>query len=154
MMSLLSIIPVIGDLIEKVVPDPEEKMKLKLELAKLADAENQREHEQMLASSETNKIEAGHRSIFVAGWRPYIGWGLGTALIYNTLVAPAFNLGVADLPFLQTVLMGMLGIGAMRSYEKVKGVANDVLPLRKPTPISNPLPAEKPKKGLASIWPF
>jgi hypothetical protein len=156
-MGILAAIPILDKLIDRVLPDPEAKMELKLELAKLADAEAAREHSERLAQTEVNKAEAGHRSIFVAGWRPAIGWGCGAALIYNTLLAPAFNLGVADLGFLQTVLLGMLGISASRTVEKIKGVTNDVLPLRKtelqPTPIALPAPTPKKKKG-PDLWPF
>lgn len=128
---LASLIPIIGGIIDKVIPDPKQKMELHLELAKLADKENEREHEEMIAQSSVNQIEASHRSVFVAGWRPAIGWGCGAALVYNTLLAPMFGLGQADLGFLQTVLMGMLGIGGMRTVEKLNGVTNDVLPIFK-----------------------
>lgn len=149
-MNLLSLIPVLGNIIDKAIPDPAKKMELQLELAKLADAENQREHQEMIAQTEVNKVEAAHRSVFVAGWRPFVGWGCGSALIYNTMFAPALGLGVADLGFLQTVLLGILGIGAMRSYDKAKGTANDVLPLFQSTP--KPAPAKK--KVLGVEWPF
>ena len=153
MVGLLSIIPVIGEIIDKVIPDPNKKMELHLELAKLADAENARASQEALAQSEVNKVEAGHRSIFVAGWRPAIGWSCGVALVYNTLVAPMFSLGVADLGFLQTVLLAMLGISASRTVEKIKGVTNDVLPVFKKTEVSAPVVKEK-KKVLGVKWPF
>lgn len=158
-MSILSILGLIERVVDNVIPDPEEKMKMKIELAKLADAESQREHEQLVAQSEVNKVEAGHRSIFVAGWRPAIGWGCGAALVYNTLIAPATGLGVADLGFLQTVLMGMLGLAGMRSFDKVKGTANDILPILKPKDnetVAQPLSTVKKKKnkGLEKLWPF
>jgi hypothetical protein len=131
-------IPIIGDVIDavsdivsEVVVDKDKRDQVNLELEKLRDRANERLHEEMLAQSATNTAEAKHRSIFVAGWRPYIGWGCGSALIYNTLVAPMFGLGQADLAFLQTVLLGMLGIAGMRSFDKVKGTANDVLPVRR-----------------------
>src|SRR3546814_17042168 len=75
-----------------------------------------------MAQSEVNKVEAAHPSIFVAGWRPLLGWGCGCAFIYSAILAPLFKLPPADIAFVQTVLMGMLGIAGMRSYEKVKGV--------------------------------
>ena len=151
-MGLLSILGIIERVVDNVVPDPDKRMELKLELAKLADAESAREHQQMIAQTEVNKAEAGHRSIFVAGWRPAIGWGCGAALVYNTLLAPMFGLGVADLGFLQTILLGMLGISASRTVEKIKGVTNDVLPIRKEV-APNPAPAKK-KKVLGVEWPF
>jgi len=148
-MGLLSILGIVEKVIDNVVPDPDKKLELKLELAKLADAEAERQHKELIAQSEVNKVEAGHRSIFVAGWRPAIGWGCGAALVYNTLIAPAFGLGVADLGFLQTVLLGMLGLAGARTYEKVRGVAEGAI--RPPA-----APAEvKPKKKVLGVeWPF
>jgi hypothetical protein len=152
-MSILPIIGIIGGIVDKLIPDPSEKMKLHLELARLADAENARASQEALAQSEVNKIEAGHRSVFVAGWRPAIGWGCGLALVYNTLLAPLFELGVADLGFLQTVLLAMLGISVSRTVEKVKGVTNDVLPIRAPS--AAPVLPVKPRKKILGIkWPF
>lgn len=124
MAGLLAIIPVIGEIIDKLIPDPQERMKMQIELAKLADAENARDAQNALGQIEVNKVEAASSSLFVAGWRPAIGWGCGAALLYNTLLAPLFGLGIADLGFLQTVLMAMLGIGGMRTVEKIKGVAH------------------------------
>lgn len=154
-LPFIEIFDVLGKVIDRVVPDPRAKAELQVQLATLADQEANRAHEEMIAQAETNTAEAQHRSIFVAGWRPFVGWGCGAALIYNTLIAPPLHLGVADLGFLQTILMGMLGIGAMRSYDKAKGTANDVLPILKPkavTPIALPLP--KPKKKGLDLWPF
>jgi hypothetical protein len=141
-MSIMAIVPIIGGLIDKLIPDPSEKMKLHLELAKLADAENARASQEALAQSDVNKIEAGHRSIFVAGWRPAIGWVCGGALVYNVIVAPLFSLPTADLGFLQTILLAMLGISVSRTVEKIKGVSNDVLPMTKAAAdaITAPLP--------------
>lgn len=152
-MAILPFLDIFSKVIDQVIPDADKKMELKLELAKLADAENERAHKEALGQIETNKVEAGHRSIFVAGWRPAIGWGSGAALVYNTLVAPMFGLGVADLGFLQTVLLAMLGIGGMRSYDKAKGTANDA-----PFVVSNASAAvsvqEQPVKTRKKVLPF
>ena len=87
----------------------------------------------MLAQLNVNEKEAEHDSIFVAGWRPFIGWVCGSALAYQFVLQPflvfgltAFQVNLGPLPqldyaSLSTVLMGMLGLGAMRSYEKIKG---------------------------------
>jgi len=150
------IIDIVGKVIDRAVPDPVQKAQLRIELAKLADQDAQRAHEEMMGQIATNTAEAQSRSVFVAGWRAFIGWGCGGALIYNTLIAPPFHLAVADLSFLQTVLMAMLGIGAMRSYDKVKGTANDVLPIF-PKPVAvTPVAAPAPKKKILGIapWPF
>lgn len=155
-MSIMALIPVIGGLIDKLIPDPQEKMKLQLELAKLADAENARASNEALAQAGINRVEAGHRSVFVAGWRPAIGWVCGGALVYNVILAPAFHLQGADLGFLQTILLAMLGISASRTVEKIKGVTNDVLPITKAAAdvINSAVPPKAKKKILGIKWPF
>src|SRR3546814_15824172 len=82
-----------------------------------------------MAQSEVNKVEAAHPSIFVAGWRPFIGWGCGCAFIYSAILASPFKLQPADIVFVQTVLMALLGIAGMRSYATVKGVETRCLSL-------------------------
>ncbi|MGJ7512331.1 holin family protein [Variovorax sp. GT1P44] len=83
---------------------------------------------------EINKVEAASASTFVAGWRPFIGWTCGVAFAYKFVLAPvaALALTVAGHPItlpaldfgeMMPILFGMLGLGAMRSFEKVKGVA-------------------------------
>ena len=87
-----------------------------------------------LAQLGINKVEAAHRSMFVAGWRPFIGCTCGVALMYTYVLQPILVFGLAqsgylvdlprmDLGELMPVLMGMLGLGGLRSWEKVKGVA-------------------------------
>ncbi len=85
--------------------------------------------------AELNKIEAGHRSVFVAGWRPFIGWVCGVALAYNFIVRDLMawiiiNTGAtASVPpelameHLMTILLGMLGLGGLRTMEKMNGKA-------------------------------
>jgi hypothetical protein len=84
---------------------------------------------------EVNKAEAGSSSVFVAGWRPFIGWVCGAACAWNwsglpiakaaLLVwgGPSLTLEPADLTEMLPVLMGMLGLGALRTYEKTQRVA-------------------------------
>ena len=76
---------------------------------------------------ELNKAEAQHRSIFVAGWRPFIGWIGGLILMFNYIVAPILvwtlphtTPPTLDLDALWPVITGMLGIAGMRSYDKMK----------------------------------
>ncbi len=89
-----------------------------------------------LAQIELNKIEAGHRSIFVAGWRPFIGWVCGFALLWHFIlfdmlawITVNFFPQVTELPELSgtdtlvTVLLSLLGLGAMRTAEKFGGKA-------------------------------
>ena len=78
--------------------------------------------------SEINKVEAQHRTIFVAGWRPFIGWVCGFALAYNFVlrdlliwfVGPEQVPPALQMEHLMTVLVGMLGLGGMRTFEKLK----------------------------------
>ena len=77
--------------------------------------------------NEVNKIEAQHRSIFVAGWRPFIGWVCGLGLLYNFVIRdlvawlmPEIMPSALQMEHLITILMGMLGLGGLRTYEKLK----------------------------------
>jgi hypothetical protein len=90
---------------------------------------------QAAQQTEINKIEASHQSIFVSGWRPYIGWVCGMAIAWAFLVAPMLSWllpltgVVAVVPPLQTeflleLVFAMLGLGGLRTFEKLKGVAS------------------------------
>ena len=77
--------------------------------------------------SEINKMEAQHRSIFVAGWRPFIGWICGAVLLYNFIirdliawVSPDVMPPAIQMDQLITILLGMLGLGGLRTFEKIK----------------------------------
>lgn len=77
--------------------------------------------------SEINKMEAQHRSVFVAGWRPFIGWICGIALAYNFIirdliawVSPDVMPPAIQMDQLITILLGMLGLGGLRTFEKIK----------------------------------
>jgi len=78
--------------------------------------------------TKINEIEAGHRTVFVAGWRPFIGWVCGMALAYNFVIRDLFIwiTKTTDAPpalqmeHLMTVLLGMLGLGGLRTFEKIK----------------------------------
>lgn len=131
-MSLLELIPFVGKVLEKVIPDPQAKAaaQIKLlelqqtgELAKLA-AETKLAEGQL----EINKVEAGNASLFVSGWRPSIGWLCSLSLAYQFLIRPLLvtfghEAPALDMGDLLTILLGMLGLGGLRSFEKVKGVA-------------------------------
>ncbi len=124
------IAPVTG-LLDKFIEDKDQKAKLAHDLATMAER-----HAQELAKGqlEINKAEAQHRSLFVAGWRPFVGWTCGVALAYHFIVAPLVLFATAyagieapplpefDMGSLLTVLMGMLGLGGMRTFEKFKGL--------------------------------
>ena len=83
------------------------------------------------AQIEVNKVEANSNSLFVAGWRPFVGWTCGVALCYHFVLQPfllflVYSFGyqvvlpVFDMSTLTTILLGLLGLGGMRSFEKVK----------------------------------
>ena len=84
--------------------------------------------------SKVNEIEAAHSSIFVSGWRPFVGWTCGVAFAYHYIVQPSllftaaffgksFALPVFYMESLLTVLLGLLGLGGLRTYEKHRGLA-------------------------------
>ena len=124
-------ITAISDLIktglEKWIPDANAREQAALQLAGQL-------HAQVMAQIEVNKVEAASSSLFVAGWRPFVGWSCGSAYAYTFVVQPFLifiltaaqvHVDIAQLPVLDmgelgVVLFGMLGLGAMRSYEKVK----------------------------------
>lgn len=122
--------PVTG-LLDKFIEDKDAKNAMAHEIATMAE---RAAHEAAMAQVEVNKAEAQHRSIFVAGWRPFIGWTCGVALAYHFVLAPLIVFGVAwygaeipeiptfDMDSLMTVLLGMLGLGGMRTFEKAKGI--------------------------------
>jgi len=81
-----------------------------------------------------NQAEASNESTFVAGWRPFIGWACGMACVWNWMGLPIAKLGLAlaghpialspaDLSEMMPVLMGMLGLGGLHTFERVKGVS-------------------------------
>jgi hypothetical protein len=117
--------PVTG-LLDKFIEDKDQKNALAHKLATMAD-----EHAQELAKGQlaVNAIEAAHKSLFVAGWRPFVGWICGVGLLYNVIISQIlgiwFEVPTVDPSLLTPVLMGMLGMGAMRSYEKAKGVQRE-----------------------------
>jgi hypothetical protein len=138
-------LPIIGTLVEaglkiidKVIPDPAAKAEAKLRLIELQQkgelAELAAETQLAMGQLEINKAEAANANIFVSGWRPAVGWvcvaGLGSqyvigplvewlsALFWERITWPIMNNGE-----LMTLLVGMLGLGALRTTEKVKGVS-------------------------------
>jgi hypothetical protein len=120
--SLSALIGPVSAILDKVIPDKDLREKLSHEIATMADR-------QMSAQIEVNKVEAAHKSLFVAGWRPACGWVCISALAYSTIISPIlgiwFTVPVVDTSLLTTVLMGMLGLGAMRTFEKTKGVSRE-----------------------------
>ena len=121
----------VTSLLDKFVEDKDQKAKLAHEVATMA-----QRHAQELAKAqlEVNKAEAQHKSLFVSGWRPAVGWCCVFGMMGNFMVIPFANFVLAlleidvSVPLIDTatmmpVLMGMLGLGAMRTYEKRTGVS-------------------------------
>ena len=116
----------VTSLLDKFIEDKDTKNKLAHEVATMA---AKAAHENAKAQLEVNKVEAAHKNMFVAGWRPAIGWICGFALMYSTILSPIlgiwYTVPPVDSSLLTTVLMGMLGLGAMRTVEKAKGVQRE-----------------------------
>jgi hypothetical protein len=126
-----ALLPVASSVIDRVIPDKEaaEKAKREMQLELVNNI-----NDIAKAQIEVNKTEAAHRNVFVAGWRPFIGWVCGAAFAYHFVLQPIFVFALAaygvslDLPSfdmgaLMTVLTGMLGLGGLRTFEKMKGTA-------------------------------
>ena len=128
------LLPAVTPLIDKLVgliPNSNERAKAKEEFEMaLMNAVNQAARDQV----DVNKVEAASSSIFVAGWRPFIGWVCGVAIAYTYIVYPILLWALAlngyqttNVPKLETdalyqLVLAMLGLGTMRTFEKVKGV--------------------------------
>ena len=113
-------------LLDKLIEDKDQKNALAHEIATMSE---RHAHEALKGQLEINKVEAAHKSLFVAGWRPAIGWVCMLGLLYNTIIANVLSIWVevpeVDTTLLVPVMMGMLGLGAMRSYEKGNHVSRE-----------------------------
>jgi len=124
--------------IDKLFPDKTEAERVKLELFKAQQAGQLAEltaaWDNAKAQVAVNQAEASSGNAFASSWRPFIGWTCGVAFAYKFVFAPLAVLVLAavghpitlpelDFGEMMPVLFGMLGLGAMRSYEKVKGVS-------------------------------
>jgi hypothetical protein len=122
----------VSNILDKFIEDKDQKAKLAHEIATMAERHAQ---EQVLAQLEVNKAEAAHRSMWVAGWRPFVGWSCGAAMAWHFILLPITlfitsfagfevpELPTFDMDSLMTVLLGMLGLGGLRTFEKSKGLA-------------------------------
>ena len=126
MSIIASLITPISSLLDKFIEDKDQKNALAHEISTMAERNLQ---ELAKGQLEVNKVEAAHKSLFVSGWRPAVGWSCCFALVYSTILAPIlgiwFTIPPVDSSLLTTVLMGMLGLGAMRTVEKTQAVARN-----------------------------
>ena len=117
-------------LLERVIPDADARAKAQAELLK---ASQDQDFQLSLGQIEINKVEAASANIFVAGWRPFIAWCCGFGLAYNFLIYPLLlwiiaisnqNIHPPELfsDNLMELVLGMLGLGGLRTVEKIKGV--------------------------------
>ena len=123
--------PVTG-LLDKFIEDKDQKNARAHEIATMSEKHAQ---ELAMAQIEVNKAEAASGSIFKGGWRPFIGWVCGFAFAYHFILQPILLFGTAaagvslpplpefDMSQMMPVLLGMLGLGGLRTYEKKTGVS-------------------------------
>lgn len=126
------IISIVGSVLDKVIPDNNAKEKAKADIEKaLIDNAAQIN----LAQAETNKIEAGHRSVWVSGWRPFLGWCAGCGFFVVYVLSPLIKWVCAlrgfdvivpqlDTDVLMELTIAMLGLAGLRSWEKAKGLTH------------------------------
>jgi len=129
---LPAVLPLVKDAVGAFLPEDKNKRaeaerKLEAELAShLAKID--------IAQLEVNKTEAAHRSIFVAGWRPFVGWSCGVSLAWSYICQPVLTFALVqagygvelpalDMSQMMPVLMGLLGLGGLRTFEKYKSVS-------------------------------
>jgi Holin of 3TMs, for gene-transfer release len=119
-----SVADLANTVINKIWPDKSEQEKQQLAAAIMV----------VQGQLEINKAEAANPSVFVSGWRPFIGWCCGAACTWNWVGLPIakfvmamaghpINISPADLSEMMPILLGMLGLGGLRTYEKISGVA-------------------------------
>mgnify|MGYP003624220411 CR=1 len=133
MLALQSLVGPVAGLLDKFIEDKDAKNALAHEISTMAER-----HAQDLAKGqlEVNKVEAVSASLFVAGWRPAVGWVCVLGMASNFVLIPMGNFVLAlvdstiTIPLIDTstmmpVLLGMLGLGAMRSVEKIKQVSRE-----------------------------
>lgn len=136
-----NIVKAVGDTIDNLFTSDEERLEKEIELTK-AEQEYKYKHakliaDQNIAQTKVNVEEARSGNLFVAGWRPAIGWVGALALFYQFIVYPIMGYFVADMPepldysMLFTIITGMLGIAGMRSYDKLKKTDTQKIGMRK-----------------------
>lgn len=133
-----ALIPLLGNLLDKFFPNPAEAADAKLKLMQMAQtgelAQLNADLQLATGQAEINKVEAANTSIFVSGWRPFVGWVCGAAFAFKFIGGPLLIVIMAsaghpvtlpdfDFTEMSTLLFGMLGLGSLRTVEKVKGVA-------------------------------
>lgn len=128
-----ALLPFLGSLIDKLIPDKTAAAAAK---AKLDEIEQNGELQLLLGQLDVNKTESASTNLFIAGWRPFVGWICGVAFLWNFVLGSilssllqAFGHPLIFVPLDMTemlpVLFGLLGLGGYRTYEKVKNVTRN-----------------------------
>lgn len=135
-MNPLAIVEIGAKLLDKIIPDKDARDRAQAELLKAA---QDQDFQLTLAQLEINKIEAASGNWFVNSWRPAVGWVCVVGLLWHFILQPVclffitlFGIVLPALPSfdmdtLMTLLFGLLGMGALRTVEKTKGVARNSL---------------------------
>lgn len=133
-----ALIPVLGNLLDKLIPDPKAALDAKMEVMRMAQngelAQLNADVHLAQGQMEINKVEAASSDAFTRNWRPFIGWTCGMAFAFKFIGGPLvfvisqwfghpITLPEFDFTEMSTILLGLLGLGTMRSVEKIKGVA-------------------------------
>jgi hypothetical protein len=128
---LLGLLPILTDVLSRVLPDPQAQQKAIADIVAQVNSSD-------LAQLEVNKAEAANRSLFVAGWRPFIGWVCGFALAYTYVIMPIgmwvvgffgekYVTMLLNAPKLDgnlwELMFAMLGMAGLRSFDKFKGLS-------------------------------
>jgi len=129
---ITAIVTVGSQLIERLFPDPAQAAEAKLKLVEL---QQNGDLAAIAGQMDINKVEASNASVFVSGWRPFVGWVCGFGLGYVAIIEPIARFVATmtgytgafpaiDTTLTMQVLIGMLGMGGLRSLDKAKGVAS------------------------------
>jgi len=132
---ITAILNVGNSLIDRLIPDKTAAATAKAQLVQM---QVSGELDEIKGQITVNQTEAASQSVFVAGWRPFVGWACGFAFVYAFILQPlivmllvafkvAFDksaLPALDMSTMMPVLLGMLGLGAMRSFDKTQGNGN------------------------------
>ena len=136
--AIAALLPMLGSVFDRLFPDPAAAADAKVKVMEMAQrgelAQLDADLKMATGQIEVNQVEAAHQSLFVAGWRPAIGWVCGAAFAFKFVVGPSavvlmamlgqpIELPEFDFTEMSTILLGMLGLGGLRTVEKIKKVA-------------------------------
>lgn len=130
-----AIAQIVSTVVDRLIPDKSQAAAAK---AQLLEMQIKGEFDNAIEQLKTDQAEAANQSVFVAGWRPFVGWACGFAFVYAFILQPlaqaicviahrSFDpklFPVLNLDQMMPVLLGMLGLGAMRTIDKYNGTGN------------------------------